>query len=326
MKYRYALALSALALVAATAPIGGQAARQGGPAQAPQVNWNQRMPWGPLEAAVRLRWAGLPLTAQRVEPFKVFDNVYYVGVQVVGAYLITTSDGLILVDATYAETADLVLDSIRKLGFNPANIKYLLITHQHADHFAGAGRIKEAAPAVRIGMSQADWEGVERLQGTGPGGNQGNGIKLTRDLVVTDGQVITVGDTSLKVYVTPGHTPGALAIDVPARGAGRTFRALVPNTGINPSPELTKPWLASMERLKQMGPWDTVLPVHGFLSLRDIPLEPRELVVAAQPAPPLKTAHPAVVGPERVNQYFDAMLKVGREKLATEQGRPTASQ
>jgi metallo-beta-lactamase class B len=324
MRYRYALALSALALVASMAPVSGQA-RQGGAAQGPQVNWNQRMPWGPLEAAVRLRWAGLPLTAQRVEPFKVFDNVYYVGVQVVGAYLITTSDGLILIDATYAETADLVLDGIRKLGFDPANIRYILITHQHADHFAGAGRIKQVATRARIGMSQADWDGVEKLQ-AGPAGNTSNGIRLARDLVITDGQVITVGDASLKVYVTPGHTPGALAIDVPGKAGGRTFRALVPNTGINPSPELTKPWLASMERLKQMGPWDTVLPVHGFLSLRDIPLEPRELVLAAQPAPPSKTAHPAVVGPERVNQYFDAMLKVGREKLATEQGRSTTSQ
>jgi hypothetical protein len=74
-----------------------------------------------------------------------------------------------------------------------------------------------------------------------------------------------------------------------------------------------------------MGPWDAMLPVHGFLSLREIPLEPRELVLAARPtAAPPKTAHPAVVGPERINQYFDAMLKVAREKLASEQ-TPTSS-
>ena len=323
MKYRYALALSALALVTATTALSGQG-REGGAGQAPQINWNQRMPWGPLEAAVRLRWAGLPLTAQRVEPFKVFDNVYYVGIQVVGAYLITSNDGLILVDATYAETADLVLDSIKKLGFDPANIRYILVTHQHADHFAGVGRVKQVATRARVGLSQVDWEGVERLQAAGA---PANGIRLTRDLVVTDGQVITVGDTSLKVYVTPGHTPGSLGIEVPARGGGRTFRALIPATGINPSPDLTKIWIASMERLKQMGPWDTVLPVHGFLSLLDIPLEPKDLVMAGQqPAPRPKTAHPAVVGPEKINQYFDAMLKVGREKLATEQGRSTTSQ
>jgi metallo-beta-lactamase class B len=322
---RYLIVTAVLGLVLAASVAQGQGRQGGGGGQAPQINWNQRMPWGPLEAAVRLRWNGLPLTAQRTEPFKVFDNVYYVGIQVVGSYLITTNAGLVLVDTTYAETADMVLESIRKLGFDPANIRYIFITHQHADHFAGAGRIKQVAAGARIGMSQADWEGVERLQSAGQGGNQNTGITLTRDLVIKDGETITLGDTTLKIAVTPGHTPGALAIEVPARANGRTFRALIPNTGINPSPELTRPYIASMERLRKMGPWDAVLPVHGFLSLREIPLEPRELVLAAQPpAAPQKTTHPAVVGPDRINQYFDAMLKVAREKLASEQA-PTSS-
>ena len=312
--------LLAFALVHAQ---GRQGRGGDGEGQAPQINWNQRMPWGPLEAAVRLKWAGLPLTAQKTEPFKVFDNIYYVGIQVVGSYLVNTSAGLILIDATYAETGDMVLDSIRKLGLDPANIKYILITHQHADHFAGAGRVLQAAKGARVGMSQADWEGVERLQSSGQGNN---GITLTRDLVIKDGDAITLGDTTLKVYVTPGHTPGALAIDVQGKADGRTFRSLIPNTGINPSPDLTRPYIASMERLKGMGPWDAVLPVHGFLSLREIPLEPRELIFAArQPAAGPKTAHPAAVGPARINEYFDAMLKVAREKLATEQSRTTTS-
>lgn len=324
---RHRFFLCTMALVLTASLVDGQARQGGGgAAQAPQTNWNQKMPWGPLEVAVRLRWQGLPLTAQKTEPFKVFDNIYYVGIQVVGAYLITTSAGLILVDATYAETGDLVLESIRKLGLDPANIKYILITHQHADHFAGVGRVLQVAKGARVGMSQADWEGVERLQAAGEGGNQNNGITLTRDLVVKDGEVITLGDTTLKVYVTPGHTPGALAIDVQGKADGRTFRSLIPNTGINPSPELTRPYLASMERLKQMGPWDAVLPVHGFLAQVDLPLEPRELVFAArQPAPRPKTAHPAALGPAKINEYFDAMLKVGREKLATEQARTTTS-
>ncbi len=318
---RHRFFLCTTALVLAVSLVDGQGREGGGgAAPAPQANWNQKMPWGPLEVAVRLRWAGLPLTAQKVEPFKVFDNIYYVGIQVVGAYLITTSAGLILVDATYAETGHLVVESIRKLGLDPANIKYIVVTHQHADHFAGVGRVLEVAKGARVVMSQADWEGVERLQGSGPGGNEGNGIKLTRDQVIKDGEAITLGDTTLKVYVTPGHTPGSLAIDVQGKADGRTFRSLIPCTGINPSPALTRPWLASMERLKQMGPWDAVLPVHGFLAQVDLPLEPRDLVFAArQPGPRPKTAHPAALGPARINEYFDAMLKVGRDKLATEQ-------
>jgi metallo-beta-lactamase class B len=319
---RHVLLAGAVACVLATSLVHGQG---GAPAAAPQVNWNQKMPWGPLEAAVRARWASYPLTAQKVEPFKVFDNVSYVGIQVVGAYLINTSAGLILIDTTYAETADLVVESIRKLGFDPANIKYILITHQHADHFAGAGRVLAAAKGARIGMSQADWEGVERLQAAATGG-QNTGIKLARDLVIKDGEAITVGDTTVKVYVTPGHTPGALAIELQGKAGGRTFRSLIPNTGINPSPDLTRPYIASMTRLKQMGPWDAVLPVHGFLAQVDVPLEPRELLFPAAPQPPRpKTAHPAAVGPEKINQYFDAMLKVAAEKLAIEQARGATS-
>jgi glyoxylase-like metal-dependent hydrolase (beta-lactamase superfamily II) len=277
------------------------------------------MPWGPLEAAVRARWASYPLTAQRTEPFKVFDNVYYVGIQVVSAYLINTSAGLILIDATYAETPDLVLDSIRKLGFDPANIRYILVTHQHNDHFAGVGRIKQVATGARIGLSQADWEGVERLQAPGQTG-QNPGIPFARDLVVKDGETITLGDTTLKVYVTPGHTPGSLAIELQGKAGSRSFKALIPCTGINPSADLTRPYIASMERLKQMGPWDAILPVHGFLAQVDVPLEPRDLVFPAQPVTPRpKTAHPAAIGPAKVNEFFDTILKVAREKLATEQ-------
>ena len=321
---RRVLLVGAIAVVLAASSIHGQGRQGGGTeGQGVQINWNQRMPWGPLEAAVRLRWAGLPLTAQKTEPFKVFDNIYYVGIQVVGAYLVNTNAGLILIDTTYAETGDLVLESIRKLGLDPANIKYILITHQHADHFAGAGRILQVARGARVGMSQADWEGVERLQASG---QANNGITLTRDLVVKDGDAITVGDTTLKVYVTPGHTPGALAIDVQGKADGRSFRSLIPNTGINPSADLTRPYIASMERLKAMGPWDAVLPVHGFLAQVDLPLEPRDLVFAArQPAPRPKTAHPAALGPAKINEYFDAMLKVAREKLTTEQSRTTTS-
>lgn len=284
--------------------------------QAPPINWNAKMPWGSMEAAVRTRWAGLPLTAEKVEPFKVFDNVYYVGVQVVGAYIITTSEGLILIDATYAETADTVLEGIRKLGFDPANIKYLIITHQHFDHFGGAGRIQRVTHA-RVGMSAVDWEGVERQQSGPQEGDRNLGLPLERDLIIKDGDTIKLGDTTLKFYVTPGHTPGSLAVEIPARAGGKTYRALSPCVGINPSPDLTKPYINSMERLKNMGPWDTLLPNHAFLMPRDSAISPSDFIF--QDLKPLKESYPGVIGPERINQWFDEILTVGKEKLASEE-------
>ena len=99
-------------------------------------------PWFDPEFPPRTR------EAQVAEPFKIFDNVYYVGLQSVSSYLITTNQGLILIDPTYDYTADLVLDSIRELGFDPVEIEYLLITHGHGDHASGAKVIQEATGAA----------------------------------------------------------------------------------------------------------------------------------------------------------------------------------
>src|SRR5688572_27687793 len=76
---------------------------------------NVGMPWEALRAATRGTYEELPNSAQKIEPFKVFDNVYYVGLDTIGSYLITTSDGLVLMDTTYADTADFILENVKKL-------------------------------------------------------------------------------------------------------------------------------------------------------------------------------------------------------------------
>ena len=81
----------------------------------------------------------------------------------VESVLVTTSAGLILFDATWDETADYVLNNIRTAGFNPRDVRYLIITHAHIDHFAGAEKIRQATGA-RVGMSLPDWQELERVQ------------------------------------------------------------------------------------------------------------------------------------------------------------------
>jgi glyoxylase-like metal-dependent hydrolase (beta-lactamase superfamily II) len=324
-RYRWLACATALILATASAPRaqGGRAEGRGDGGRGPQINWNARMPWGPTEAAVRAMAAPFPLEQQTAEPFKMFDNVYYVGAQVVGAYLIVSGGELALVDATYAETADSVLANIRKLGYDPAKLKYIFITHQHFDHFAGVGRIKQVAVNARIATSDIDWGGIEMQQIT-PVGAQNPGIKYARDLVIKDGDTFKVGSDTLKFYVTPGHTPGSLLIDVPVHQSGKTYRALIPCTGINPAPNLTVPYIRSMERIKQLGPWDVMLPPHAFLQPHDATLiGPADLIYNGH-APNVKpmAGNPLILGPAKINAYFDEILKVANQKLAAEAHTP----
>src|SRR5207244_4482532 len=112
-------------------PFGEAGVQRGG-----RTDWNLKAPWGGTRQDA---------TRDPRPPFKIFDNVYYVGLQTVCAYLVTTSNGLVLIDATYAETADSVLNSIHMLGFDPANIEYIFISRSHINHLGGVVKIKSVA-------------------------------------------------------------------------------------------------------------------------------------------------------------------------------------
>ncbi len=160
--------------------------------------------------------------AQRVEPFQIFDNLYYVGIEWVSCYLLVTTDGLILIDALYGDHIDTAIDGIRTLGFDPADLKYVLATHGHSDHVGGAARFQETYGA-RVGMTEADWELAET-----PPGNPDYEIDVpVRDMVIADGDTLELGDTALRFYVTPGHTEGVLSMEFPVRDGGEEHRAFV---------------------------------------------------------------------------------------------------
>jgi len=310
----------AIALVGTIFATTGGHAQTAGAAQTAEpraIDWNARMPWASWEAGVNTWWNNFPRTAQGVEPFKIFDNVYYVGIQTGQSLLIPTSDGLILIDGTWADTADMVLDSIRKIGFDPASIKYILISYGHVDHFAGVGRIKQVAVNARIGTSAADWALIESQQG-----RPGSGLPFQRDLVINDGDVIKLGDTAIKTYVTPGHSAGALAFDIPAKLGRRTYRIVNPRVGVRVPPNMTEPYIKSIERLKALGPWDGYLPEHPFLSMRAVQISAKDFYVGPAPLPKPAGPNASVQGAAAVNGFFDQLLKIAREKLAAEQQAP----
>jgi metallo-beta-lactamase class B len=287
--------------VLAASPAAGQIVR--GADQANQNKWNAKSPWGKTERSA-------PVAAQQKKPFKLFDNVWYVGFQTVSVYLVETSGGLVLIDSGYAQTVDWLLENIRTAGFDPANVEYIFITHSHVDHASGAARMKQITGA-RVGLSAEDWGAVE-LQQKNPQGSFP--VAMQRDLVLTDNDAITLGDTTFMFYFTPGHTVGSTSVEFPVHHMGRTYRALTPGgLGLHYAPVWGPTFKTSIQRLRALGPWDVALGNHPFLSPVDLEIIEKRLAAGRQAA-----AHPAVVGPAAVTAFFDAILAIVDEKLVAE--------
>ncbi len=158
----------------------------------------------------------------RLPPTRAFDNLYYVGTGFVGVWVLKTSEGLILFDAgqSIAEARDLIVPDLVKLGLDPRQIKYVLATHAHWDHFGGAKYFQDTFGA-RIGLGEPDWYLLEHEEADSP--ERENRPRPRRDLVITDGQKLTLGDTTVSLYLAPGHTHGTLAAIVPAREGNRVY-------------------------------------------------------------------------------------------------------
>jgi hypothetical protein len=90
-------------------------------------------------------------------------------------------------------------------GLDPNNIKYIIITHAHDDRYWGAKALQDTYPNARVAMSAADWDVVAK-------DNSPPQFKPRRDMVVADGQKITLGGVTVTAYITPGHTPGTLSL------------------------------------------------------------------------------------------------------------------
>jgi metallo-beta-lactamase class B len=179
-----------------------------------------------------------------VPPVKVFDNLYFVGEKEYSAWAVTTSSGIILIDTLWNYSVhDEIVDGLFKVGLDPANIKVAIVTHAHVDHAGGAQYLQQQF-GVHVMMSAAEWDALARDPGRWP--------KPTRDLVAANGQRLTVGDTAMTLYVTPGHTPGTLSILIPVRDRGRPHVAAEwGGTGFNFTVAPDKPatyWLGEYSR------------------------------------------------------------------------------
>ena len=162
--------------------------------------------------------------APGVEPFQAFDNLYYVGLHAIGTWILDTGEGLIVFDSlnSEADVRNVLVPGMLELGLTPSDMKYVIVTHGHFDHYGGASFLKrEYAP--RIGMSGPDWaylpEDIARPYAVKTG--YPTVIQPERDLVITDGQIISMGNAKVEFLVTPGHTPGTLSSILTVQDQGR---------------------------------------------------------------------------------------------------------
>jgi metallo-beta-lactamase class B len=247
-----------------------------------------------------------------VPPFQIFDNLYYVGLEAVSAYILETSDGLILIDSLYPDQADHIMAATREVGLNPDDIKYVIVTHAHIDHAGSAGAIQSRTDA-QVGMAEADWVIYERGGYISSRGAERVFAPLERDLVINDGDTVTLGDTTVNLYVTPGHTPGVTSLEFSVRDEGTPYKAfMLGGLGLNTVNGVvaTEQYIASVGRVLAMPGLLVNLTNHpggaGIFERHD------QLRTRGEGDP-----HP-FVDPEGLRTYLQSLLRNAERKLEEE--------
>ncbi len=202
--------------------------------------------------------------------------------------------------------------ALKKLGLDPAQIKYVIVSHAHGDHVGGARLLQDRG--ARIVMSAEDWELMERAKV--------NFAKPKRDMVVKDGDKLTLGDTTVTMYVTPGHTLGTLSSILPVKDRGMTHMAAywggtAFNWARNPADYITKDrpaqfwyetYAKSAQRFRDLASKagaDVILSNHTKYDLT-----PQKVAALATRGP--RAVNPYVVGTSSVQRFLTVAEECGR--------------
>jgi len=211
-----------------------------------------------------------PLAAQnsRVDwskPFpahKVIGNVYFVGSNNLGSYLVTTPEGHILINTDFEQTVPVIRAGVEKLGFKFTDIKIILGSHAHGDHMEADAMVKEMTAARVMAMEQD----VPALKKMKPGGKE-----HPVDRVLHDGDEVKLGATALTAHLTAGHTKGCTTWSLKAMEEGKPYDVvIVCSVGFNPGyvlvnnkdyPQIADDYVRSFVTLRKL-PCDVFLGAH----------------------------------------------------------------
>jgi metallo-beta-lactamase class B len=163
---------------------------------------------------------------QPAQPFRIADNLYYVGARDIASYLITTKAGHILIDGGYVQTVPIIRANLVTLGFRVEDIKVLLTTQAHFDHVGGVAELKRLSGATLM-VSDADAAIIEKGgRGDFYLGDKALFPAATVDRRVKDLDTVTLGEMVLTAHLTPGHTKGCTTWTFDVRDRGRTYHVV----------------------------------------------------------------------------------------------------
>ena len=238
-------------------------------------------------------------------PFKVFDNLYWLGTRQHSSWALQTSDGILIIDTNFAwATEPEIIAGLTKLGLNPRDIKYVVISHAHGDHDQGAAELQQRFGA-KVVMGAADWESTLQRPQTAAGGVP------TRDIVVgPEGYKLTLGDTTVQIIATPGHTPGTLSYVFPVRDEGRPVMVAYSGgtlTGaFGTDSARWDEYVASQGKIAKAAADAGATVILSNHSEYDGAYTKARLIAAPRQ---IGETHPFIVGAEGVQRYFTVMAE-----------------
>ena len=253
-----------------------------------------------------------------IKPYRVVGNIYYVGSEGLSAWLITSSEGHVLLDGgPSAEGGKLIERSIQQLGFQLADVKVLINSHAHFDHAGGIAQLKADIPTAKVWASRLDEPALEKGQHFGDNDNGLTPFPAVKvDKGFGDGQKLKLGETTLVAHLTPGHTIGCTTWTMAVTEKGRPLNVTFPCSlsvagnhlvGNKTHRSIVADYRASFAAMRAI-PTDVVLPSHE---------EQGELLAKRQKL--LRGDPNAFIDPTELGRFVDGYETRFNQELARQQ-------